>query len=103
MLIALAFAIGLWSNGILTLFGVTMGEWLGQPNIGLAMGLCYFIQIPVMFAAAPLAGAMFDRFGSYTPPILMHAGSFVLVRMVFLLYRPNRSIDALMPSRPSAA
>ncbi|MEJ7935340.1 MFS transporter [Sphingobium sp. AN558] len=103
ILLGLAFTIGLCCNGILTLFGVTMGEWLAQANIGLGMGLCYLIQLPFLFAAAPLAGAMFDRFGSYTPTILLHVGSFVAIGLVFLLYRPNRSIGSLTSSGPSAA
>ncbi|MEO0030427.1 MAG: hypothetical protein RIS94_185 [Pseudomonadota bacterium] len=88
-LLACAFAIGLCCNGVLTLFGVTMGAWLGQANLGLGMGLCYLLQIPVMFAAAPLAGAMFDRFGSYTPAIALHVATFVAVGLMFLLYRPR--------------
>lgn len=103
ILLALAFAIGLCSNGILALFGVTMGEWLGQANIGLGMGLCYLFKIPFLFAAAPLAGAMFDHFGSYTPTILLHVGSFVLIGLAFLLYRPKRAPDAVTSSLSSAA
>lgn len=101
LLLALAFAIGACSNAILTLFGVVMADWLGQGNIGLGMGLCYLIQIPFMFGAGPLAGAMVDHFGSYTPTILLHVASFVAIGLAFLLYRPRPV--ALTPSRPSAA
>lgn len=103
ILLALAFALGLCSNGILALFGVTMAEWLGQANIGLGMGLCYLFNIPFLFAAAPLAGAMFDHFDSYTPTILLHVGSFVLIGLSFLLYRPKRAPEAVTSSQPSAA
>lgn len=101
LLLILAFAIGACSNAILTLFGVIMGDWLGQANIGLGMGLCYLVQIPFMFGAGPLAGAMVDRFGSYTPTILLHVASFAVIGLAFLLYRPRPV--ALTPSRPSAA
>ncbi|MFT4054145.1 MAG: MFS transporter [Novosphingobium sp.] len=89
LLLALAFVIGLLSNGILTLFGVLAGEWLGDANVPLGMGLCYLFKIPFLFAAAPLAGAMFDRSGSYAPTILLHVTSFALIGAVFLIYRPR--------------
>ncbi|WP_327753873.1 MFS transporter (plasmid) [Sphingobium sp. SJ10-10] len=101
LLLVLAFTIGLFSNGIITLFGVTMGEWLGQANIGLGMGLCYLFKIPFLFAAGPLAGAMFDRFGNYTPTILMHVATFVAVGLTFLLYRPKQPRDLVSSTRPS--
>lgn len=102
LLLVLAFVIGLFCNGIITLFGVTMGEWLGQANIGLGMGLCYFFKIPFLFAAGPLAGAMFDRFGNYTPTILMHVATFAAIGVTFLLYRPKQA-GKLSSARPSAA
>lgn len=103
LLLVLAFTIGLFSNGIITLFGVTMGEWLGQANIGLGMGMCYLFKIPLLFAAGPLAGAMFDRFGNYTPTILMHVATFVAVGLTFLLYRPRQPAKPVSSARPSAA
>lgn len=102
ILLMLAFTIGLFSNGIITLFGVTMGEWLGQANIGLGMGLCYLFKIPFLFAAGPLAGAMFDHFGNYTPTILMHVATFVAVGVTFLLYRPKQP-QSLSSAQPSTA
>lgn len=101
LLLILAFAIGACSNAILTLFGVIMGDWLGQTNIGLGMGLCYLVQIPFMFGAGPLAGAMVDRFGSYMPTILLHVASFAVIGLAFLLCRPRPV--TLTPSRSSAA
>lgn len=103
LLLILAFTIGLFSNGIITLFGVTMGEWLGQANIGLGMGLCYLFKIPFLFAAGPLAGAMYDRFGDYTPTIWMHVATFVAVGLTFLLYRPKQARAPINATRPSAA
>lgn len=88
-LLGLTFAIGLCCNAILPLFGSLMGSWLGSANVGLGMGLCYLLQIPFMFGAGPLAGAMFDRFGGYGPTILLHVGTFALIGLLFLLYRPR--------------
>jgi len=98
-LLLLAMAIGLCSNAITTLFGTTTGEWLGAANVSAGMGLCYLLQIPFLFGAAPLAGAMFDATGGYGATILLHAASFAAMGLVFLLYRPR----AVTPSPPSAA
>ncbi|AMK19853.1 MULTISPECIES: MFS transporter [Sphingobium] len=89
LLLVCAFIIGMCSNAILTLFGATMGSWLGSANVGLGMGLCYTLQIPFMFGAGPLAGAMFDHFGSYGPTVLLHVSTFVLIGVLFLVYRPR--------------
>ena len=99
VLLLLAMAIGLCSNAITTLFGTTTGEWLGAANVSAGMGLCYLLQIPFLFGAAPLAGAMFDATGGYTATILLHAASFAAMGAIFLLYRPR----AVTASPPSAA
>ncbi len=99
LLLLLALLIGLCSNAILTLFGTTTSEWLGPPNVSAGMGLCYLLQIPFLFGAAPLAGAMFDATGGYNATILLHVTSFLMMGAVFLLYRPA---GAVIPSRPSA-
>jgi MFS family permease len=98
LLLMLAMLIGLCSNAIMTLFGTTTGEWLGPANISAGMGLCYLLQIPFLFGAAPLAGAMFDATGSYTATILLHASSFVAMAAIFLLYRPKPAVIAFRPS-----
>lgn len=97
LLLASAFTIGMCSNAILTLFGATMGSWLGSANVGLGMGLCYMLQIPFMFGAGPLAGAMFDHFGSYGPTVLLHVSTFVLIGVLFLFYRPHPSGVSMSP------
>jgi MFS family permease len=89
LLLGLTFCIGMCSNAILPLFGSTMGNWLGAANVGLGMGLCYMLQVPFMFGAGPLAGAMFDSFGSYGPTILLHVATFALLGILFLVYRPH--------------
>ena len=99
LLLLLAMLIGMCSNAITTLFGTTTGEWLGAANVSAGMGLCYLLQIPFLFGAAPLAGAMFDATGGYTATILLHVASFMVMGLIFLVFRP-RPVTA---SRPSAA
>lgn len=100
-LLFLAVAIGICSNGIVTLFGATMGEWLGARNIGLAMGLCYLLQIPFLFGAPPLAGAMYEATGGYAATILLHVASFVAIGLLMLFYRPGRA--GVSASPPASA
>lgn len=98
-LLLLAFGIGLCCNGILTLFGTLTAEWMGRERVGIAMGMSYLLQVPLIFGAAPLAGLLFDASGSYDLAIYLHVGSFVLIGLVFLLYRPavtRRGDDAEM-------
>lgn len=100
MLLLLAMLIGLCSNAITTLFGTTTSEWLGADNVGAGMGLCYLMQIPFLFGAAPLAGAMYDSTGGYAATILLHVASFAAMGTVFLFFRPRPPVSA---SRPSVA
>lgn len=102
LLMVCAFLIGLCSNAILTLFGTTTSEWLGAANVSVGMGLCYLLQIPFLFGAAPLAGAMFESTGSYDATIYLHIASFVVLGAIFLIYRPRVAVAAT-PSQPAAA
>lgn len=101
VLMLLSVMIGICSNGIVTLFGATMGEWLGAENVGMGMGLCYLLQIPFLFGAPPLAGAMYDATGGYTATILLHVASMVVVGLLMLFYRPGRA--GITSSRPASA
>lgn len=100
-LLLLAVLIGVCSNGIVTLFGATMGEWLGSANVGMAMGLCYLLQIPFLFGAAPLAGAMYDATGGYGATIALHVASMVAIGVLMLVFRP--SPGRFSASRPASA
>lgn len=100
VLLFLAVMIGVSSNGIVPLFGATMGEWLGARNVGMGMGLCYMLQIPFLFGAAPLAGAMYDATGGYTATIWLHVVSMVGIGLLMLFYRPGAV--QLSASRPAS-
>lgn len=97
LLLLIAVLIGACSNAILPLFGLAMSDWLGEANLGLGMGLSYLLQIPFMFGAGPLAGALFDRYDSYTPTILLHCTSFAVMGLIFLLFR-QRAVPARRPA-----
>lgn len=101
LLLLLAVMIGVCSNGIVTLFGATMGEWLGGRNVGMAMGLCYLLQIPFLFGAPPLAGAMYDATGGYAATIWLHIASMIAIGLLMLFYRPGAAV--LSASPPASA
>lgn len=88
-LIAVAGLTGLISGGIVGLCAVMINAWLGPQNFPAAMGNVYFYKVPFLFGAAPLAGHLFDRTGSYDVPILIHIATFLLVAMIFALFRPK--------------
>lgn len=100
-LLLLATVIGICSNGIVTLFGATMGEWLGAPNVGMAMGLCYLLQIPFLFGAAPLAGAMYEATGGYGATIMLHVASMVAIGLLMFLFKPSAA--KITTFRPASA
>lgn len=85
-----ALCIGMCSNATMPLFGVSTGAWLGAENISLSMGLSYMLQIPFMFGAGPVAGAIYDASGSYTLTILILCAAFAFMGVVFLLYAARR-------------
>jgi MFS family permease len=90
--------IGLCSGGIVGLSGVIMNLWMGKASFSRSMGYLYLLKVPFLFGAAPLAGHLFDRNGSYDSTILLHIASFVLVGVVMLVYRPS-----VAPTAPRAA
>lgn len=97
-LLALSILIGACCNAVLPLFGLAMSDWLGESNLGLGMGLSYLLQIPFLFGAGPLAGAMFDRYGNYTPTILLHCASFAAMALIFLLFRRPKPVSEMVPA-----
>ncbi|SER79726.1 Predicted arabinose efflux permease, MFS family [Sphingobium sp. YR768] len=84
LLLIAAGAIGFFSGGINPLLTATMGQWLGAGNFGPAMGLCYFVKIPFLFAAAPFDGLLREVSGSYDSAILLHIVGFALVAVLML-------------------
>lgn len=85
-LLLAAAMIGFFSGGINPLLTATMSSWLGPNNFGSAMGLCYFVKILFLFAAAPLDGLLRDASGSYDSALIIHILSFLVVAILILLF-----------------
>ena len=88
-LLLVSASIGVMSGGIVGLLGVIANSWLGPENFGRVMGYVYFFKVPFLFGAAPFAGFLFDRTGSYDLTLIIHIVSFVCVGMMFILYKPK--------------
>ena len=86
LLLVAAGVIGFFSGGINPLLTATMSSWLGQNNFGPAMGLCYFIKIPFLFAAAPLDGILRDASGTYDSALVTHMLSFLAVAALIFVF-----------------
>jgi MFS family permease len=80
--------IGLCIHAIVALQSVAVGTWLGKRVFAHAMGVLYLFQVPFLFGAAPLAGFLVDRTGSYQSALFLSIFSLGLTAIVFLLYRP---------------
>jgi MFS family permease len=89
VLVGIAAFLGVFSGGINPLLTAVMSSWMGQSNFGRAMGLCYFLKVPFMFGAAPFAGYLFDRTGSYQASLIFHITTFVPIGIMFLVFRPR--------------
>lgn len=87
LLLLLSSVMGICSGATATLFGAVANRWFGTPNVSLAMGLSYVMQVPLLFGGPWMAGYLYDRTGSYTAAILTLLGCFVVSGATLLLYR----------------
>jgi MFS family permease len=90
-LIAASFVIGTGTGAIIPLHSVTLARIFGQASFSKALGWSYLVKMPFTFAAAPLAGAIFDATGSYRLGIDAQAClyGFAALLFAFLLRRPQ--------------
>jgi len=63
------------------LLGATFSSYFGPVNVSRVLGLSYGLKLPFNLGAAPLAGYLFDRTGSYDLPMLV-VGGILLVATV---------------------
>jgi MFS family permease len=82
--------IGLCTHAIVPLECAAVGTWLGERVFAQAMGVLYLFQVPFLFGAAPLAGFLVDRTGSYQSALYLNIFLLSLTAIMFFLYRPAR-------------
>jgi MFS family permease len=88
-LLLAAGVMGLCTSAVTGLQSAAIATWLGQANFARAMGLLYVCQVPFLFGAAPLAGFMVDKTGSYTAVLLAVGIALAATFIMFLFFRPR--------------
>jgi len=88
LFLPLLVGIGLCGGGTHTAFSALLNAVYGREAFPRALGLATLLMLPVTFAAAPLAGWIFDSTGSYLPAFQLQVGAFLAAAFVFLvIYR----------------
>jgi predicted MFS family arabinose efflux permease len=67
----------------LTLLGAALADVFGSKNAGQAMGLCYPVKLPFLFAAAPLVGYLYEAQGNYEASFYMLTAILVVAAGLF--------------------
>lgn len=85
--------IGMAGGGLMPVYATLVARVFGQASFGQALGLIGLIVMPFSFVAAPLAGAVRDRTGSYDTALLIYIG-FLIVAGAGLSLLKNRRATA---------
>lgn len=86
---------GIAIGGTTPLWAAFVAMRFGASSVGMVMGLMVFLQMPIIFGALRLTGAMFDRTGSYDAAFLSFLAILPLVALAVLpLRRPAPMADA---------
>ena len=97
VLIALLVGIGLCSGAAHPVFAALLSSVYGQVGFAQALGLATLLMMPFTFAAAPLAGWLFDLSGSYTLSFQVQIGAFVAAAVAFLVVLGNTGARSRAP------
>lgn len=84
-LIPVVAVIGMCISGAIGMFAALLAEMFGSWLVGKAMGLANAIDVVFVAGAAPLAGFLYDRTGSYTLTLSLHIAAFTTSATLFLL------------------
>lgn len=91
--LGLAIGIGLCSGGQSPANAALLSRVFGQVSYAKAAGFSGLLTVPLLFAAPPFAGLLFDRTGSYRMAVMIHMGAFVLSALAyFTVGRSARSL-----------
>jgi len=70
-------------GAITTLHSGSANEIFGRKAFSRIMGLCYFVKLPFMASAAPMAGYIYDFTGSYNAALLVAAAMAFIAGLMF--------------------
>jgi MFS family permease len=94
-MMVISILIGCGVGAGLTLHSAMVMKVYGSHNFSKVMGYSYLIKAPALFIAAPLAGYLFDTFGSYVSTLRGFGVAFIFVVMALL------ALDALEAKSPN--
>ena len=77
-MIAVSVLLGAAMGPAITLHSACINERYGAATFSRAIGYSYFLKIPFLFGAAPLAGRLFDLSGSYASTYATTIGALLL-------------------------
>ncbi len=88
LFVPLLVGIGLCGGGTHTAFSALLNAAYGRASFANALGLATLLMLPFTFAAAPLAGWIFDSTGSYVIAFQVQIAAFLTAALVYLvIYR----------------
>lgn len=71
MLLLIAAGMGVCSTPLIMLHGAALSFYFDATTVSRAMGYSYMFKLPLTFALAPAAGALFEATGEYRVPFLL--------------------------------
>jgi predicted MFS family arabinose efflux permease len=88
LFVPLLVGIGLCGGGTHIAFSALLNAAYGRAAFASALGLATLLMLPFTFAAAPLAGWIFDASGSYVLAFQLQVGAFLVAALTYLvIYR----------------
>lgn len=100
--IALAASIGICAGSVAAVHGGAINELFGAHNFSEAMGLSYLLKLPFIVGAAPLAGWIFHKTGSYNLAFTLQIATFLLAGLMYWLVKPRGQRSDGAPSRSAS-
>lgn len=77
-----AVAVGACAAGFGAALGVLITRLFGAANFGRVYGAISFLVLPFLFGVSPLAGVLYQQTGSYSLPVGIQIGGFLLAALL---------------------
>ncbi|GAB1261541.1 MFS transporter [Aurantivibrio plasticivorans] len=86
---------GFGMGGVVPLHGSAVGELFGRKGFGKVMGLSRPLMLPLQVLGLPLAGWMYDNFGTYNPAFYSFLFFLIVAAIITVTMIPKERIDEL--------
>lgn len=93
ILVVIMLSIGVFSGGAFVCFTGMLRVLVGNLNFGTAIGALLLVKLPMVAFAPPLAGLVYDLYGSYSGYMTGLILSLVCVSLIFLLWVKSIPLD----------